>query len=101
MLSIKSRPGSVSIKVHVQPGASRNQVLGLHGDALKLKLIAPPVEGKANRACIEFLSEALGVPKTCIQIVSGHSSRRKQIRISCSARQTPQLSQRLEDLSNG
>jgi uncharacterized protein (TIGR00251 family) len=101
MLSITSHPGGLSFTVHVQPGASRNQVLGLHGDALKLKLTAPPMEGKANKACIAFLSEALGVPKTVIEIASGRSSRRKQIRIDCSARDAPLLRKRLEKLSGG
>lgn len=99
MLSIISHPAGLSFKVHVQPGASRNQVLGFYGDALKLKLTAPPVEGKANKACIEILSETLGVPKTSIEIVSGHSSRQKNIRITCSARQTPLLRKRIEKLS--
>ena len=98
MLSIQNHASGLVFKVHVQPGASRNQVLGLHGDALKLKLTAPPVEGKANKACIGFLSEALGIPKTSIEIVSGHSSRHKNIRITCSARQTPLLRKRLEEL---
>jgi len=99
MLAITAHSTGLSFKVHVQPGASRNQVLGLHGDALKLKLTAPPVEGKANKACIEILSEALGVPKTSIEIISGHSSRQKNIRITCSARQTPLLRKGLEELS--
>jgi uncharacterized protein (TIGR00251 family) len=101
MLATTTNPAGLSFKVHVQPGASRNQILGLHGDALKLKLTAPPVEGKANKACVEILSEALGVPKNSIKIVSGHSSRHKNIRITCSARQTPLLRRRLEELSVG
>ena len=101
MLATTANPAGLSFKVHVQPGASRNQILGLHGDALKLKLTAPPVEGKANKACVEILSEALGVPKTSIKIVSGHSSRHKNIRITCSARQAPLLRRRLEELSVG
>jgi uncharacterized protein (TIGR00251 family) len=99
MLFIISHPTGLSFKVHVQPGSSRNQVLGLHGDALKLKLTAPPVEGKANIACVEFLSEVLGMPKTSLEIVSGHSSRRKQIRISCSPGRTALIRQRLEEMS--
>jgi hypothetical protein len=101
MLSIQQHSLGLAFKVHVQPGASRNQVLGVHGDALKLKLTAPPVEGKANKACIEFLAEALGLPKAGIEIVSGHSSRKKNIRITCSANQTPLLRKRLEELSAG
>jgi hypothetical protein len=101
MLAITTHPAGLSFKVHVQPGASRNQVLGLHGDALKLKLTAPPVEGKANKACIELLSEALGLPKTSIEIVSGQTSRRKKIRVTCSASRSALLRLRLDELCTG
>jgi len=101
MLSIQKHSSGLVFKVHVQPGASRNQVSGLHGDALKLKLTAPPVEGKANKACIGILAEALGIPKTSIEIVSGHTSRKKNIRITCTASRTPLLRKRLEELSAG
>ncbi len=101
MLAITTHPAGLSFKVHVQPGASRNQVLGLHGDALKLKIKAPPVEGRANKACIEFLSEELGLPKSAIEILSGHSSRQKKIRITCSASRSALLRLRLAELCAG
>ena len=99
MLFIKNSSSGLLFKVHVQPRSSRNQVVGLHGDALKLKLTAPPVEGKANEACIGVLSEALGVPKSSLEIVSGQSSRLKQILLTCSSSRAPLLRQRLENLA--
>ncbi|MGE5257793.1 MAG: DUF167 domain-containing protein [Hyphomicrobiales bacterium] len=86
-------------KVHVQPRSSRNQVMGLHGEALKVKLIAPPVEGRANQACIALLSQAIDVPKSSLEIISGQSSRLKHILLTCSPSEAPLLRQRLEDLS--
>jgi hypothetical protein len=101
MLLITTHPDGLSFRVHVQPGAARNQVLGLHGDALKLKLKAPPVEGRANKACTELLSEELGLPTSAVQIVSGQTSRRKKIRITCPASRSALLRRRLEELGAG
>lgn len=101
MLFIKDSSSGLVFKVHVQPRSSRNKVVGLHGDALKVKLTAPPVEGKANQACIELLTKALGVPKSSLAIVSGQSSRLKQILLTCSANQAPLFRQRLEELAGG
>ncbi len=71
--------GSVVITVHVQPRAAKNQVAGLHDGALKLRLTAPPVDGKANKAVIACLASLLGVSKSSLSLVSGHKSRRKQV----------------------
>ncbi|MCG6909942.1 MAG: DUF167 domain-containing protein [Deltaproteobacteria bacterium] len=75
------RPGGpdrgLAFKVYVQPRASKNQIVGRHGDALKIKLKAPPVEGAANKMCVRFLAECLGLPKSKVEIKSGHSSRTK------------------------
>jgi uncharacterized protein (TIGR00251 family) len=100
MLSIQSHPSGLLFKVHVQPRSSRDQVVGLHGDALKVKLIAPPVEGKANKACIELLAEALGVPKSSLAIISGQTGRLKRVLLVCSASHAPLFQQRLEDLAS-
>ncbi|MFZ7128136.1 MAG: DUF167 domain-containing protein [Desulfobacterales bacterium] len=67
------------INVFIQPRSSRNQVAGLHGDALKLKITAPPVEGEANRQCLKFLAKALGLPKSALKIAGGDTSRSKRI----------------------
>ena len=65
--------------LHVQPGAGRNALAGLHGDALKLRLAAPPVDGRANKAVIAFLSDLLRIPKKAVTIKSGLRSRQKRI----------------------
>jgi uncharacterized protein len=74
--------GSATLSVHVQPGASASGVAGLHGGALKLRLAAPPVDGKANAALIEFIAELLHAPRSRVELVSGAASRRKLIRVS-------------------
>ena len=69
----------VVIHVHAQPNAKRSEVAGLHGNELKIRLHAPPVEGKANAALVEFLSELLGVPRSALEIVRGETGRTKQV----------------------
>jgi uncharacterized protein len=82
MLSIQDTPAGVTFAVKLHPRARKNAVTGELGDALKLSLTAPPVEGKANAACIEFLANLLRLPRSSITIASGLSSRRKVIRVS-------------------
>ncbi len=98
MLAISTQPTGIAFKVHVQPGASCNRIVGLHGDAIKIKLTAPPVEGRANKACIEFLSKALNVAKAELEIATGQTSRLKLIRINCPASQCVRLRERLRKL---
>lgn len=74
--------GSVSISFYVQPKASRNQIAGLHGDAIKLRITAPPVDGKANEAVIRFVAELFGIPKSAVSIESGESSRSKRLSLA-------------------
>lgn len=69
----------VTISVYVQPRASRNEVVGLQGDELKLRLTSPPVEGAANKLCREFLAKLLGVAKGQVSLVSGDKSRHKRL----------------------
>jgi len=73
--------GAVTFSVKVVPRASKNQIAGVEGDAIKVRLNAPPVEGKANDALIAFLADALGVRRAQIEIVTGHTSRRKVVRV--------------------
>lgn len=80
-MTIRSIDGGVSFAVRVQPGASREGVVGLYGDAIKLALNAPAVDGKANEALTRYLATALGVPKTSITIATGLTSRSKVIRV--------------------
>jgi hypothetical protein len=91
MLPIQDHPSGISFKVRVQPKSSRTLIVGLQGDALKLKVTAPPAEGAANRACIDLLSKALGVPKSCLEITSGLSSRSKKIVVHCDPAAAPRI----------
>lgn len=67
--------------MHVQPGAKRTEFVGLHGEALKLRLAAPPVEGKANAALQVFVAEYFGVARSAVSLVSGETSRQKVVRV--------------------
>ena len=71
----------LELRVHAQPGARRTEVQGLHAGAIKIKLQARPVEGAANEALLQFLAEALQVPRRRCVLVSGESSRQKRVRI--------------------
>ncbi len=79
---LSESPDGVKITLHVQPKASKSAIGGVHGDALKLRIQAPPVEGKANKATIAFLSSLFDIPKRDIVLKSGPSSRRKIFLIS-------------------
>ena len=72
----------VTLRLHIQPGAKRTEVVGLHGEALKIRLAAPPVDGKANACLIEFLAGRLGVARSAIRLLSGETSRAKRVRIN-------------------
>jgi len=78
---VAGRDGVV-LTLHVQPGAKRSEIVGSHGDALKIRLAAPPVDGKANAALLEFLAEKLGIGRTALQLVSGQASRSKRVRVA-------------------
>lgn len=69
------------LSLHVQPGAAHTAVSGTHGDALKIRLAAPPVEGKANAALLRYLAEAFAVPVRQVTLVRGDTSRQKTVRI--------------------
>jgi uncharacterized protein len=71
-----------TLSVRVHPGARKNGVTGVHADSLKIALTAPPVDGKANETLIEFLAEALRLPRARIAIVAGLTSRTKTLRIT-------------------
>lgn len=72
---------NIALNVYVQPGASRNRVAGMHGDAIKICVTAPPVENKANGAVIRFFADLLGVPKSAVSIKSGRQGRHKKVLI--------------------
>jgi uncharacterized protein (TIGR00251 family) len=93
MLQIAEFREGLIFKIAVQPRASRNQVVGLKGDALKIKLTAPPVDGAANKTCLQFLAKSLGMPKSSLAIHSGASSRTKLIRVHLDPNKPPNASQ--------
>jgi len=74
--------GGVTFAVRVVPRSSRDEIGGVQGDALKVKLAAPPVEGAANAALIEFVAKQLGVRRSAVSIVRGETSRHKIVRVA-------------------
>ncbi|MCD6585343.1 MAG: YggU family protein [Desulfobacteraceae bacterium] len=83
MIDIKKTDSGICFKIYVQPKASKNSIVGLHDDALKIRLTAPPVDGAANKLCIKYLSKITGISKSAFEITSGHTSRKKQILVQC------------------
>jgi uncharacterized protein (TIGR00251 family) len=79
---LRASGNGVLLTLHIQPGAKKTEVVGLHGDALKLRLAAPPVDGKANETLIAFLADRLDVSKSQLSLVSGQTSRSKRVAIS-------------------
>ena len=79
MIRFRQTPEGVIFKILVQPRSSKNKISGLHDEALKIKLTAPPVDNAANRMCLKFLAKSLGISKSRLEISAGHNSRNKQI----------------------
>jgi len=93
--NITSAAGGAAFPVYVVPRSSKDEISGRYGEAVKIRLTAPPVGGKANEALVEFLAKRLNVPKKKIEILSGASSRNKMV---CVLGLTPQeLEARLID----
>jgi uncharacterized protein len=82
VIPIKDSPSGTFFAVKVHPRAKKNAITGEVGDALKLSLTAPPVEGRANEACIEFFANLLKLPRSSITIAAGQTSRNKVIRVT-------------------
>ena len=80
-LRITVRGASLRFSVRVQPRASRSEIVGLHGDALKVRLAAPPVDGAADEALIELLADALGIARSAVRIIAGSTSRGKIVEV--------------------
>jgi uncharacterized protein (TIGR00251 family) len=91
-------PDGVRFAVHVSPGARRARVGGEHGDALRVAVTAPPAEGRANRACVAALAEALGVSRSAVRLVAGERGRRKQVAVTGDPER---LERRLRELRAG
>ncbi len=79
---IAATPGGVRLTVYVQPGASRSNIVGRHGDAIKVRLAAPPVDGRANEALVVFIATKCGVASSDVTLVRGHVSRRKTLDVT-------------------
>jgi len=82
MIPIRQHESSVSFSVRVHPRAKKNAITGEVGDALKLSLTAPPADGKANEACIDFFAKLLNLPRSSVTIAAGQTSRNKVIRVA-------------------
>ena len=82
MISIRDTPSGATFAIRLHPRAKQNAITGTLGDALKISLTAPPLEGRANHACIEFLADLLKLPRSSITIAAGQTNRNKLIRIS-------------------
>jgi len=82
MFSIHESKDAVTFSVRVHPRAKKNAITGEFGDRLKISLTTPPVEGRANEACIEFFAKLLKVPRSSVTIASGQTSRNKVIRVA-------------------
>lgn len=72
---------SILLKVYLQPKSSKNEVVGPYRDGIKVKVTAPPIDGKANEALIRFLAKKFGIPPSCIEMIKGLHSREKTLRI--------------------
>ena len=82
MIPIHDTAAGATFQVKVHPRARKNAITGTVGDALKLALTAPPIEGRANDACIDFIAKFLNVPRSSVTIAAGESSRQKLIRVA-------------------
>lgn len=96
MIPLRESAGAVTFQVKVHPRAKKDALTGIHGDALKLSLTAPPVEGRANEAVIDFFAQVLRLPRSSITIAAGQTSRNKIVRITGITADA--LRQRLEQL---
>lgn len=79
---LRAGDGRITLTLHIQPGAKKTEVAGVHGDALKIRLAAPPVDGKANAALIGFVAGRLELAKSAVSLKSGQTSRRKVLEVT-------------------
>ena len=79
---VETTGDGVRIQLHIQPRARRTELAGAFGDALKVRLKSPPVDGAANEELVRFLAERLSVPRSRVELVAGHSGRRKTVRVT-------------------
>jgi hypothetical protein len=77
----RSEEDGITLTLHIQPGAKRSEVAGLHGDALKIRLAAPPIEGRANEALLRFVADSFDVPLRQVELLRGAQSRHKMVMV--------------------
>ncbi|HUJ95380.1 MAG TPA: DUF167 domain-containing protein [Terriglobales bacterium] len=82
MIALRETADGVTFAVKIHPRAKKDAITGELGDAIKLSLTAPPVEGRANEACLEFFANLLNLPRSSVTIASGQNSRRKTVRVA-------------------
>jgi len=85
VIPVDDAPGGAFFAIKVHPRARKNAITGEFGDALKVSLTSPPVDGRANQACIEFFAKLLKVPQSSVTIASGQTSRTKVLRVGLAA----------------
>lgn len=73
---------AVVMTLHIQPAAKKTEIVGAHGDALKIRLAAPPVDGKANQCLIKFIADQLGLRRSSVALISGDATRSKRLRVT-------------------
>ena len=76
---LRQTDAGVEVFLYIQPRASRNKIIGLQGEELKVALTAPPVDGAANKACCLFIAKLCSLPRSCVKIISGETSRHKRL----------------------
>ncbi|HQR16824.1 MAG TPA: DUF167 family protein [Gemmatimonadales bacterium] len=82
MSPIEATSGGVRLRLRIQPRASRSEVVGLHGDTIRIRLAAPPVDGAANEELVRHLAEIFGVPRRAVEIAAGHAARLKTVTVA-------------------
>ena len=82
MLVVNTKGNGLVLSVWVQPGSNKNEIQSITEDAIRIKVTSPPKEGQANKACTEFLAKELGVKRTQVEIIRGHKTRKKTIKIT-------------------
>ena len=82
MSPLEATPEGVRLRLRIQPRASRTEVVGLHGDAIRIRVAAPPVDGAANDELVAFLARVLEVPRRAVEITAGHAGRQKSVTVT-------------------
>lgn len=99
MLPVEKKSNGLLISIYVQPKSAKNQIAGLHNNALKIRITAPPTDNKANKMCLKFLAKQLGLPPSSLEVVKGQTSRSKQVFITYTEPPKQQEARLLEKLS--